>query len=1105
MKYFIVSVLSFCFCLALVFADDPPRSPDDPYYHETNYNEPNQWYLHQIDAERAWHLTKGMNNVVVGIIDPSLADATHPELVNRFNVIDNSGDGSGGGGCGCSFHAVNQIAGLISVNTDNTNMFAGLGWNLKMNHYLFGSISSGSEKVRLLAQMDIIINLIDTAITRDGVKIINCSFAFPKIKKDENNNIVYELTDEEIQPFKEVIEEAINSGVIFIASAGNKADEFNTDVYDPYPACIDGVIGVTATNRGDRQLQNYNPIAVDVAAPGLDIYSTSSGSGCHAETFATGTSFSTPLVSALAGLILSLNGELSPQNIQSILQLSGDVAGGYKRINAYKALKYTLEHYGGTLRDEVYLDESLRIHSGNTLTIDSGISISFNDDPYARIIIEEGATIIDLGGKIPEERLILPDDAIIVDDNLDNSDGYSESSSNYWQNYTENNCYQGDAKFTYTKSDWARFTPQITSPGYYQIWVRWPYRPWGSGRSRIKYIVYYGNGQNSDDYVFNQKEEQYPNDGEWKPLGESATFPLFSGAYVEASFPDEYQEDQMNIIVDAVKFKWCGDIDPPEAPTNFTATAISSSEILLTWQMNATNNHTGFKIERYETNPEDYTQIGEVTAEKRSFNDTGLSPNRTYVYHICATNGVDSEWSEEASATTPPEVATIVVDDNLDNSDGYSESSSNYWQNYTENNCYQGDAKFTYTKSDWARFTPQITSPGYYQIWVRWPYRPWGSGRSRIKYIVYYGNGQNSDDYVFNQKEEQYPNDGEWKPLGESATFPLFSGAYVEASFPDEYQEDQMNIIVDAVKFKWCGDIDPPEAPTNFTATAISSSEILLTWQMNATNNHTGFKIERYATNPNDFTLIGEVAAEKRSFKDTGLTPNRTYVYHICAIYEDGDSKWSDEASATTPDVVPTDPTNLTGTLMANDEIRLSWQDSSNNEIGFKIERSESDNTHFSLIYTTDANAIEHTDPSRLPGTVYFYRVCATNGIGDSDWAGPVCIITPPPLRKNKLDMATGRGIVPEAFALHPNYPNPFNPSTTIRYDLPEVSHVKIKIYDMMGREVITLLDHKVEAGSHEVQWNGKDQFGFQVASGIYLLQFIADEHVFTKKILLMR
>ena len=95
--------------------------------------------------------------------------------------------------------------------------------------------------------------------------------------------------------------------------------------------------------------------------------------------------------------------------------------------------------------------------------------------------------------------------------------------------------------------------------------------------------------------------------------------------------------------------------------------------------------------------------------------------------------------------------------------------------------------------------------------------------------------------------------------------------------------------------------------------------------------------------------------------------------------------------------------------------------------------------------------------------------------------------------------------ILPETFALHQNYPNPFNPVTTIRYDLPEQSHVTIVIYDLLGRQVTSLVNRTEEPGFKAIVWNAKDNAGQPVSAGIYLYRIQADRYSQTRKMLLLK
>ena len=96
-------------------------------------------------------------------------------------------------------------------------------------------------------------------------------------------------------------------------------------------------------------------------------------------------------------------------------------------------------------------------------------------------------------------------------------------------------------------------------------------------------------------------------------------------------------------------------------------------------------------------------------------------------------------------------------------------------------------------------------------------------------------------------------------------------------------------------------------------------------------------------------------------------------------------------------------------------------------------------------------------------------------------------------------------GLLPDEFALQQNYPNPFNPGTTLRYALPINGMVTIIIYDMLGREVKTLINQNQNAGYKSVIWNATNDNGKPISAGIYLYQIHAGEYMQTKKMVLLK
>ncbi|MCK9212426.1 MAG: T9SS type A sorting domain-containing protein, partial [Ignavibacteriaceae bacterium] len=94
---------------------------------------------------------------------------------------------------------------------------------------------------------------------------------------------------------------------------------------------------------------------------------------------------------------------------------------------------------------------------------------------------------------------------------------------------------------------------------------------------------------------------------------------------------------------------------------------------------------------------------------------------------------------------------------------------------------------------------------------------------------------------------------------------------------------------------------------------------------------------------------------------------------------------------------------------------------------------------------------------------------------------------------------------VPVEYILQQNYPNPFNPSTTINYNLPTSGLVSLNVYDLLGREVASLVSTEQSAGQHSATWNGKNNSGNAVPSGVYLYSLSAGNYKSTMKMILMK
>jgi len=113
-------------------------------------------------------------------------------------------------------------------------------------------------------------------------------------------------------------------------------------------------------------------------------------------------------------------------------------------------------------------------------------------------------------------------------------------------------------------------------------------------------------------------------------------------------------------------------------------------------------------------------------------------------------------------------------------------------------------------------------------------------------------------------------------------------------------------------------------------------------------------------------------------------------------------------------------------------------------------------------------------------------------------WKGPINVSS------NGVN-ESNTDVLPKSFGLEQNYPNPFNPSTDIWFDLPSKSHVNLKVYNLLGQEVNSLVNEDLPAGRHRTQWNGTSSDGSHVASGIYFYKMVSGDFVDTKKMMLIK
>lgn len=300
------------------------------------------------------------------------------------------------------------------------------------------------------------------------------------------------------------------------------------------------------------------------------------------------------------------------------------------------------------------------------------------------------------------------------------------------------------------------------------------------------------------------------------------------------------------------------------------------------------------------------------------------------------------------------------------------------------------------------------------------------------------------------------------------------------------------------IKKTTTGGSPPPAAPTNLTATAVSTYRINLSWTDNSTN-EINFKIERSLNNVN-YTLIDSVAANTTTYSDSSLTSGTTYYYRVYASALSGNSNYSNVASALTfpgAPVLVSPPNGATGVSLTP---TLFWNGVPTT-ISYRIQLSDDSTFTVTIVNDNTGNTFYYIPPNVLQNNVrYFWRVNATNASGTGPWSAVWNF------RTGLVGVKQIENEIPKEFKLYDNYPNPFNPTTKIKFDIPSIKtglkpvSTKLEVYDIVGRKVATLVDEQLQPGRYEIEWNADNY-----SSGVYFYRIVAGGHTDIKKMIVVK
>ncbi len=453
-----------------------------------------------------------------------------------------------------------------------------------------------------------------------------------------------------------------------------------------------------------------------------------------------------------------------------------------------------------------------------------------------------------------------------------------------------------------------------------------------------------------------------------------------------------------------------------------------------------------------------------------------LTPGQTYYWRVRSNNGSNppSAWSED-----PVTIATFTVAGGITNS----------------------YPVLTWPVSDPTIFTTQPTLSWYLQ----------GPSLGLTGYVVKYKKDSAPADWA---ADLGAPSATQGQAIIGSVTtttydvpVPLnYSGHYywavatsAGASNTANYYQDQFDVIVPAAS-------GAPILSQPVDGSTAFSTLVTISWYINGPIigiDH--YNIEYGNTDIHDPVTSASSVTQSKDL--TSLTSGATYWWRVQVAYADGtfsiwSSWWSFNVQVGSSKVVQPIIGGPNNVKINTASPMLSWVIPTPATSGLKYEVEYADN----LTFTNSKTVSDVSNPQTIinglsSSSKYYWRVRSKAADGTYSYYS----------NTGKFDVGANvtavkdKEVIPTQFSVDQNYPNPFNPSTVINYALPKSAFVSIKIYNMLGQEVKTLVSTERSAGIYSVQWNGDNNYGKPVSSGTYIYRVVAGEYVRTMKMVLLK
>lgn len=374
-------------------------------------------------------------------------------------------------------------------------------------------------------------------------------------------------------------------------------------------------------------------------------------------------------------------------------------------------------------------------------------------------------------------------------------------------------------------------------------------------------------------------------------------------------------------------------VSPPNQPSSLYGKNIGKNSITIKWTDNS-NNETGFIVER-SLNGVNFTQIASLSRNITEYTNNSLTPNSAYTYRIKAFNEDGSSGYSNALtlSTLPPDIPAIPTE-------------------LASKNITKKSANVSWSDNS-------LNESGF-EIYL--------CDNEENNFILYGKTTINENYLTIN---DLLPN----------ITYRVKVRSYNEEGFSDYSNTESFTTLP----------LSLPIAPSSLDYDSSSTDFISLEW-IDRSDNETGFYIYRSHLDTLNYQLIATVSLNQDSYLDAGLTEHSTYYYRVEAFNDDGKSPFSNVLKIITVEPV-NPPGNFVITEFTVSSASFSWQDNSQDEAGFQIERAQKDG-YFSKIASLGANITQYTDQNLSSNTTYLYRIRSFNFITHSKYSQILSVTT---------------------------------------------------------------------------------------------------------------